>query len=126
MPLPGFCFRRTKFRRPSFSKCYPFFNEVDAASNTTAYELLQLAAKLNPCYNYRYKQFSFGRYITTICCVEQNTTSGFYWFVYINSKSSPVGVDLLKPKDGDTLTFQYEQWKLQIPIIQHLVQRTVL
>jgi hypothetical protein len=89
------------------------FHEVDASSNTTAFELLQLAAKLNPCYNVRYKQYSFGRYITTICCVEQNTTSGFYWFVYINGKRSPVGADLLKPRDGDTLTFQYEQWKLK-------------
>ena len=86
-------------------------HDVKARRNSTAFELLQLAAKFNPCYSFRYEEFSFGRYITTICCTEQNMTSGFYWFVYINGKRSAVGVDSLKPNDADTLTFKYEQWK---------------
>lgn len=86
-------------------------HDVVAPRNSTAFELLQLAAKFNPCYSFRYKEFSLGRYITTICCTEENKTSGFYWFVYINGKRSTVGVDLLKPNDADTLMFKYEQWK---------------
>lgn len=86
-------------------------SDVNAHRNSTAFELLQLAANFNPCYSFRYKVYSFGRYITTICCTKENNTSGFHWFVYLNGKRSAVGVDLLEPNDGDTLTFKYEQWK---------------
>ena len=81
---------------------------VTAAQETTAFQFLQLASKQNPCYLFQYITYgSLGRYITTICCVEQNTTSNFYWFVYINNTLSPVGVDFLKPNDGDILKFEY-------------------
>lgn len=95
---------------------YPSSNAIPAqrvvtANSTTAFEILQLAAKTHPCYNFRYKTFSIGRYIESICCVEQNMTTHFYWFIYINDKLSPVGVDLLRPENGDTLTFKYEEWK---------------
>jgi hypothetical protein len=84
---------------------------VIAANGTTAFEFLQLASQLNPCYLFNYTQFSFGRYITTICCIEQNKAKNFYWFIYLNGKLSPVGADLLTPKNGDTLTFEYQMWK---------------
>ena len=81
-----------------------------APNGTAAFEFLQLAAQLNPCYMFNYTQFSFGRFITTICCVQQNKTTNFYWFIYLNGKLSPVGADLLKPKNGDTLKFEYQLW----------------
>jgi hypothetical protein len=84
---------------------------VIAANGTTAFEFLQLASQLNPCYLFNYTQFSFGRYITTICCIEENKAKNFYWFIYLNGKLSPVGADLLKPRNGDTLTFEYQMWK---------------
>jgi hypothetical protein len=85
--------------------------QVIAANGTTAFEFLQLASQLNPCYLFNYTQFSFGRYITTICCIEENKAKKFYWFIFLNGKLSPVGADLLKPKNGDTLTFEYQMWK---------------
>ena len=81
---------------------------VTAALGTTAFEFLQLAAQQNPCYLSEYLTYPrLGRYITTICCVTQNLTSNFYWFVYINNTLSPVGVDFLKPNNGDVLRFEY-------------------
>ena len=79
-----------------------------AANGTTAFEFLQLASQLNPCYLFNYTQFSFGRYITTICCIEENKATQLYWFIYLNGIPSPVGADLLKPTNGDTLTFEYQ------------------
>jgi hypothetical protein len=84
---------------------------VIAANGTAAFQFLQLASQLNPCYLFNYTQFSFGRYITTICCIEEDKATNFYWFIYLNGKLSPVGADLLKPKNGDTLTFEYQMWK---------------
>ena len=81
---------------------------VTAAPETTAFEFLQLAAQQNPCYLSEYLTYPrLGRYITTICCVTQNLTSNFYWFLYINNTLSPVGVDFLKPNNGDVLRFEY-------------------
>ena len=82
-----------------------------APNGTTAFEFLQMAAQLNPCYIFNYKTFSIGRYITTICCVEENKTTNYYWFIYLNGQLSPVGADLLKPKNGDTLKYEYQIWK---------------
>ena len=81
---------------------------VTAALGTTAFEFLQLAAQQNPCYLFEYLTYPrLGHYITTICCVTQNLTSNFYWFLYINNTLSPVGVDFLKPNNGDVLRFEY-------------------
>ena len=84
--------------------------QVVAPNETTAFEFLQLAAQINPCYNFKYKVFSIGRSITSICFVRQNTTTNFYWFIYLNGELSPVGADLLKPKNGDILTYEYGKW----------------
>ena len=81
---------------------------VSSSQGTTAFQLLQLASKQNPCYLFEYQTFEgLGHYITTICCVAQNTTTHSYWFVYINNTLSPVGVDFLKPNNGDILRFEY-------------------
>ena len=81
--------------------------KVIAPNGTAGFELLQLAGKQHPCYTFNYKTFSFGRYITTICCVQENKIEKFYWFIYLNGEPSSVGVDLLKPKDKDVLLFEY-------------------
>ena len=81
---------------------------VSASQGTTAFELLQLASNQNPCYQFEYMIFKgLGHYITAICGVAQNKTANSYWFVYINNTLSPVGVDLLKPNNGDILKFEY-------------------
>lgn len=81
-----------------------------AVNGTNAFDLLQMASQRHPCFNFEYKVFpSLGRYISSICCVAQNTTTQQYWLIYINDKSSPVGVDQLQPKTGDTLQFIYRQ-----------------
>ena len=81
---------------------------ITAASGSTAFDFLQLASQQNPCYLSEYITYpSLGRYITTICCVTQNKTSDFYWFIYINNTLAPVGVDFLIPNNGDVLRFEY-------------------
>ena len=82
-----------------------------AVNGTNAFDLLQMASQRHPCFNFEYKVSPpYGRYISSICCVAENTTTQQSWFIYINDKSSPVGVDLLQPKTGDTLQFIYRQW----------------
>ncbi|XP_028410477.1 uncharacterized protein LOC114533093 isoform X2 [Dendronephthya gigantea] len=85
--------------------------QIVAPNGTTAFEFLQLASQINPCYIFNYTTFSFGRYITTICCVEENVSTNYYWFIYLNGQLSPVGADLLKPKNGDTLKYEYRLWR---------------
>ena len=81
---------------------------VTAPHGTTGFQLLQLASQQNPCYLSEYKNFStLGRYITSICDVGQNTTSNFYWFIYLNEQFSEVGVDFIKPENGDILKFEH-------------------
>jgi hypothetical protein len=85
---------------------------VIAANGTAAFEFLQLASQLNLCHIFNYTQFSFGHHITTICCIGENKAKQFYWFIYLNDiKLSPVGADLIKPKNGDTLMFEHQMWK---------------
>lgn len=86
----------------------PDVNILNARNVTTAFEFLSQAAKQNPCYQFQYKSFGFGRYITSICCVVENKTSNYYWYIYINDVPSPVGADQLKPRHGDILRFQYQ------------------
>ena len=81
---------------------------VTARHGTTGFQLLQLASQQNPCYLSEYKNFlTLGHYITSICDVEQNTTSNFYWFIYLNEQFSEVGVDFIKPENGDILKFEH-------------------
>ena len=85
--------------------------QIVASNGTTAFEFLQMAAQFNPCYSFSYTTFTFGRYITTICCVEENRTTSYYWSVYLNGQLSSVGADSLKPKNGDTLKYEYRAWR---------------
>ena len=85
----------------------PAVDIATATNSTTAFEMLTLAAKQNPCYRFQYKTFSFGHYITQICCVAENTTTQYHWFININDAPSPVGVDQLKPSHGDIIRFEY-------------------
>ena len=98
---------------------YPFPNvlppqRVRAPKGTTAFQFLQRAAQLNPCYIFKYIKYSIGRYITTICGVKENKKNNFYWFIYLNGNLSPAGADLLKPKNGDTLKFEYRLWRKHV------------
>ena len=76
---------------------------------TTVYEILEKAKFQNPCYKATYKTYSFGRSITSICCVASDRKKKHYWMIYVNGKSAQYGVDELKPKDGDIITFKYKK-----------------
>ena len=75
----------------------------------TAYDVLEKAKFLNPCYTATYKKYSYGRSVTSICGVGSNWRKRHYWMIYINGKSAQYGVDELKPKDGDIITFKYKK-----------------
>ncbi|XP_028396005.1 transcobalamin-2-like [Dendronephthya gigantea] len=80
---------------------------VNITEGQTAYNALELAKLQNPCYNATYKQYSFGRSITSICDVSSDGSKSQYWLIDVNGKSAKFGVDGLKPKDGDLITFKY-------------------
>ena len=75
----------------------------------TAYHVLEEAKFLNPCFRAIYKKYSFGRFVESICCVGSDWRKRHYWMIYINGKSAQYGVDGLKPKDGDLITFKYKK-----------------
>ena len=89
--------------------------KVQVSQGTNAFDVLQQASQQNPCFRSEYKvDCQYGRYITTICCLKEDSTSqgGFSWFIYNNTELSPVGVDHLIPKNGDTIAFKYQGWSL--------------
>ena len=57
----------------------------------------------------KYKKYSFGHFITSICSVGSDWKKKHYWMIYVNGKSAQYGVDGLKPKDGDIITFKYKK-----------------
>ena len=57
----------------------------------------------------KYKKYSFGHFITSICGVGSDWKKKHYWMIYVNGKSAQYGVDGLKPKDGDIITFKYKK-----------------
>ena len=57
----------------------------------------------------RYKKYSFGHFITSICGVASNWKKKHYWMIYVNGKSAQYGVDELIPKDGQIITFKYKK-----------------
>ena len=97
------------------------FNETDLAGTeltvtvenirqgATAYDVLEKAKFLNPCYRATYRKRSYGRSVTSICCVRSDWRKRHYWVIYINGKPAQYGVDGLEPKDGDLITFKYQK-----------------
>ena len=72
--------------------------------------LAMLQNPVNDCQQrVRYKKYSFGHFITSICGVANNWKKMHYWMIYVNGKSAQYGVDELKPKDGDIITFKYKK-----------------
>ena len=57
----------------------------------------------------QYKKYSFGHSITSICGVASDWRKKHYWMIYVNGKTAQYGVDGLKPKDGDLITFIYKK-----------------
>ena len=57
----------------------------------------------------KYKKYSFGHFITSICGVAKDWKKKHYWMIYVNGKSAQYGVDELQPKHGDIITFIYKK-----------------
>ena len=95
------------FNVSSLAKTEPEVLSVNIAEGQTAYTVLELAKSQNSCYTATYKKYSFGRSITSICGVSSDWSKKQYWLIDINGKSAKYGVDGLKPKDGDMITFKY-------------------
>ena len=57
----------------------------------------------------KYKKYSFGHFITSICGVAKDWKKKHYWMIYVNGKSAQYGVDGLQPKHGDIITFIYKK-----------------
>jgi hypothetical protein len=81
---------------------------LSVSQGTKAFEILEMASQQNPCYRFQFQTFNIGRFITSICCLEQDSSAGFYWLLYKNGQLANVGVDVLTPTNGDTITFKYQ------------------
>ncbi|XP_028400195.1 transcobalamin-2-like [Dendronephthya gigantea] len=97
---------RLVFDVPSIARTVPEVS-VKLAKGATAYVVLELAKLKNSCYTATYKKYSFGRSVTSICGVSSDWKQKQYWMIAINGKASKYGVDSIKPKDGDLITFKY-------------------
>ena len=86
----------------------PAVSVSNIPQGTTAYHILEKAKLQNPCYKATYRKYSFGRSITSICRVAKDGKK-HYWMIYVNGKSAQYGVDGLKPKNGDIITFKYKK-----------------
>ena len=75
----------------------------------TAYEILKLAANSNSAYEFEVLETSYGRMITSINNVQQNSKTGSYWSLYENDKAARDGVDLFIPKNNTCILFKYVQ-----------------
>ncbi|XP_028395936.1 transcobalamin-2-like [Dendronephthya gigantea] len=82
---------------------------VEMPLGKTAYDALELAKLQNPCYTATFAKLSWGRSITSICRVAKNWKLGYYWLIWVNGRKALSGVDGIKPRDGDTITFKYEK-----------------
>lgn len=82
---------------------------VEMPLGKTAYNALELAKLQNSCYTATYVKLSWGRSITSISDVAKNWKLGYYWLIRVNGRRPGSGVDGIKPKDGDTITFKYEK-----------------
>ena len=93
---------------------------VTTGLGSTVFKILQLAALQNPCYDFKNTSYTINQtgvciphgvqdlaYITTICGVENDDTSKYYWLFYVNNQTSPCGVDSTRPLNGDTVKFEY-------------------
>lgn len=83
---------------------------VNASEGSTAKTVLDMAGKQNPSYVATYKQEDLGDFITSIDGVYNDQEKRYSWFIYINDKEADVGVDDLKPKDQDFLSFKYRKY----------------
>ena len=83
---------------------------VKASEGSTAKIVLDMAGKQNPSYVATYKQEKLGHFITSIDGVYNDQEKLYFWFIYLNGKEAEVGVDDLKPKDQDVLSFKYRKY----------------
>ncbi|PFX24721.1 gastric intrinsic factor-like [Stylophora pistillata] len=93
----------TEGKTPPPTKC------VTVANGTNAHNILKEAAKKHPCYAFTTQTSTYGHSVTSICGVQRRPVDKFYWMIYIDEETAPVGVDELKPAHGSTLSFRYKQ-----------------
>ena len=82
---------------------------VSVSQGTNAFEVLELASEQNPCFRFQFQSSYIGRFITSICCLKQEPSAGFYWRIYKNGVLATVLIDALTLTNGDTITFKYEK-----------------
>ena len=97
------------FNVKNLTTTVPAVSVSNILQGTTVYKILEKAKLKNPCYKATYTKRSFSRTITSICCVAKDWKKNHYWLIYVNGKTAQYGVDGLKPKDGDLITFKYEK-----------------
>ena len=96
------------FDVPNWKGNFPAVS-VNVSEGSTAKTILDKAGEKHCCYQAKYKKYAFGHSFKEICGVATDWKKNQYWWILINGKSAQYGVDGLKPKDGDRLTFKYKK-----------------
>ena len=95
------------------------FNITLDSRNATAYHvMLEARDKYGLSFKARYFPQYKSHYIYSINSTEENPKANKFWQYYINGNYAPLGVDLQRVNDGDTI-----EWKLQEPRIEILEGR---
>ena len=95
------------------------FNITLDSRNATAYHvMLEARDKHGLSFKARYFPQYKSHYIYSINSTEENPKANKFWQYYINGNYAPLGVDLQRVNDGDTI-----EWKLQEPRIEILEGR---
>ena len=71
---------------------------------------MELASRNNNAYKFEFLKTSYGRMITSINGVKQDSENETYWLLYESEeKMARDGVDLFIPKDNTCIIFKYEK-----------------
>jgi hypothetical protein len=74
---------------------------------STVEDAMKLAAAQNPTFTFTEKSFpSLGEFIELIN--GKTNANGYYWFLYINGKSSDTGISQTILQPGDAIQWQYK------------------
>jgi len=83
--------------------------------NLSFYEIMKLAAKQDPRFQFVAADSSYGHYVTSIGGIEQDLSTKYYWMLAVlDDSNTPIfldrGIDTFYPKDGDNVVFWYKSF----------------
>ena len=108
------CIKLEFEKNTAVNKTTPPPEYITVKNGTNAHDILKLAKKRHPCYDFTVKATSWGHMITSICGVSQDPKKKLYWMIYsAPGKPAPYGIDDFRPAHGSCVIFKLKKlnWK---------------